>query len=77
MLAYYGDCAGEMERRKDEMAQAERHRLARQVSPQKSQVTGVYRRLLARLGDLLVGWGCQLQTRFALENQPGPQSSCA
>jgi hypothetical protein len=71
MLAYYGDLAGEAERRKDEMAQAERHRLSREVPKLQSSRTARYQRWMARLGDLMVAWGCQLQTRFAVETNTG------
>jgi hypothetical protein len=57
----------EVERRKDEIAHAEQYRLARRLSKRNSPVKEIYYRLLARLGDLLVAWGCQLQTRFASE----------
>jgi hypothetical protein len=57
----------QVERRKDEIAQAEQYRLARQVARHNPAIRRTYRRLLARLGKLLVAWGCQLQIRFATE----------
>jgi hypothetical protein len=57
----------EVERRKDELAQAQHYRLARQVARHNPATRRTYRRLLARLGKLLIAWGCQLQTRFATE----------
>jgi hypothetical protein len=72
MLPYAPDLMGEAERRKDEMAQAKRHRLGHLVPKKRSSVMRVYQRLLARVGELLVLWGCQLQTRFALESGGSP-----
>jgi hypothetical protein len=56
------------ERRKDEIAQAEQYRLARQLPKRNSPIREMYQRSLARLGKLLVAWGCQLQTRFATKS---------
>jgi len=58
----------EVERRKDEIAQAEQYRLARQLPKRNSPLREMYQRSLARLGELLVAWGYQLQTRFATES---------
>ena len=58
----------EVERRKDEIAQAEQYRLIRQLPKRNSPLREMHQRSLARLGDLLVAWGSQLQTRFAAEN---------
>ena len=64
-----------IERRKDEIAQAEQYRLARQIPRHNSSLTKRYQHLLARLGELLVAWGSQLQTRFATESNT-TQSDC-
>ena len=53
----------EVERRKDEIAQAERYRLSLQAPLRNSSFLKALRPLLARLGGLLVRWGSQLQTR--------------
>jgi hypothetical protein len=58
----------EIERRKDEIAQAEQYRLSRQLPKRNSAIREICQRSLARLGDLLVAWGSQLQTRFAAES---------
>lgn len=68
MLPYIPDLMGEAERRKDEMAQARRHRLGHLVPKKQSSVMRTYQRLMARVGELLVVWGYQLQTRFAVES---------
>lgn len=68
----FADYLYEAERRKEEIAQAEQHRLRRQISKQNLQVANGRLRLLARLGELLVTWGCQLQTRFAAEGNANP-----
>lgn len=53
-----------LERRKDLLAEVEEHRLRRQVPRRSSSVTAeAYRRLRARLGEWLVGWGQRLQAR--------------
>jgi hypothetical protein len=57
----------EVERHRDKIAQAEQYRLARQVPRRNSPIRKICQRLLARLGELLVTWGCQLQIRFATE----------
>ena len=54
----------EVERRKDEIAQAEQYRLIRQLPRRNSPIRKMYQRSLVRLGELLVTWGSQLQTRF-------------
>jgi hypothetical protein len=53
----------EVERRKDEIAQAERYRLSLQAPQRNSSFLKALRTLLARLGGLLLRWGSQLQTR--------------
>jgi hypothetical protein len=58
----------EVERRKDEIAQAEQYRLIRQLPKRISPLRELYQRSLARLGDLMVAWGSQLQARFATES---------
>jgi hypothetical protein len=58
----------EVERHKDEIAQAEQYRLIRQLPKRNSPLREMYQRSLARLGDLLVAWGSQLQARFAAES---------
>jgi hypothetical protein len=58
----YADYLHEAERRKDEMAQAESHRLSLQVPKQDALLLKRFRSLLARLGAWLVTWGDQLQT---------------
>ena len=58
----------EVERRKDEIAQAEQYRLIRQLPRRNSPIRKMYQRSLARLGELLVTWGSQLQARFITES---------
>ena len=58
------DYAVEVERRKNEMARAEQYRLSRQVPRHVSSLEKRYRYTVARLGKLLVSWGCRLQNRF-------------
>ena len=53
----------EVERRKDEIAQAERYRSSLQAAKRDSSLLKALWTLLARLGGLLVRWGSQLQTR--------------
>jgi hypothetical protein len=72
MLPYAPDLMGEAERRKDEMAQAKRHRLGHLVPKKQSLIVRTYQHLLARVGELLVVWGCQLKTRFAVEGGGSP-----
>ena len=64
----YVDYLVAVERRKDEIAQAEQYRLARQLPKRNSPIREIYQRFLARLGERLVTWGYQLQTRFATES---------
>ena len=59
-----GDYLVEVERRKNEIAWAEQYRLSRQLPRHASSLEKRSRHLLARLGKLLVAWGCRLQTRF-------------
>ena len=53
-----------MGRRRDDLARAERERLARQIERHNSPRTRGYQRGLARLGAWLVAWGYRLQTRY-------------
>ena len=53
----------EVERRKDEIAQAERYRLSLQAPRRDASLMKALRTLAARLGGLLVRWGSQMQTR--------------
>ena len=69
------DLLVEQERRIDEMVRAEQHRLRRQIPRSASPIEQRYQRLLARIGDLLVAWGSQLQTRFVTEGKPSPSMS--
>ena len=54
------------ERRKDEIARAEQYRLSLQVPKRDPPLMQGLRRLLARLSELLVAWGHQLQARDAI-----------
>jgi hypothetical protein len=54
----------EVERRKDEIALAEQYRLIRQLPRHDSSLAKRCQHLLGRLGELLMGWGYRLQTRF-------------
>ena len=65
MFITYADYLSEAERRKMEMARAEQHRLSLQVAKRDSPPLQRIRPLLARLGELLVTWGYQLQARDA------------
>jgi hypothetical protein len=68
----YADYLHEAERRKDEMAQAAQYRLRQQVPRQTLPLKQKYQRLLSRLGELLVVWGYQLQTRHVAESSASP-----
>jgi hypothetical protein len=51
-------------RRQDEIAAAEKHRLIKEITGQRS-VSGKWRgRILARLGAKMVTWGYKLQSRY-------------
>jgi hypothetical protein len=84
MTTYY-DYLDEVERRRDDIATAERERMARQVSRSGAPRRARVNRWLVALGGLLVVWGCRLQTRFgsglavsgALQTDPGLQDSNA
>jgi hypothetical protein len=53
------------ERRRDDMAFAQRQRLISQVMRADGLPHKRYRYWLARLGKQLVSWGCHLQERYA------------
>ena len=55
----------EAERRKDEIAFAEKERLIRRILKKDSSLSQSYRRWLARLGTQMVSWGNRLQARYA------------
>jgi hypothetical protein len=61
----WADYLSQAERRKDEMAQAEQHRLRLQVAKRHSPLLKGFRPLLVRLGGLLVTWGYRLQAQNA------------
>jgi len=61
----FGDYLYEAERRKDDVARAEQYRLSLQVPKRDHPLLQGLRRLLARLGELLVAWGHHLQARDA------------
>ena len=58
----YADYLHEAERRKDEMAQAENHRLSLQAPKQDALLLKRFRSLLARFGAWLVTWRHELHT---------------
>ena len=64
MTTFY-DYLLEAERRRDDIVQAERERLAREVSKPGWRVSRLWQRWLVRLGERLVAWGCGLQARYA------------
>jgi len=61
----FGDYLYEVERRKDDVARAEQYRLSLQVPKHDPPLMQGVRRVLARLGELLVAWGHRLQTQDA------------
>lgn len=64
----------EVERRRDQVVQAEQDRLARLAMAGQGQTGQRYHRLLAGLGVVLESWGCYLRTRFSgtTAAAPGP-----
>jgi len=64
-MVTFGDYLYEVERRKDDVARAEHYRLSLLVPKRDLRLMRGLRRLLARLGELLVAWGHQLQARDA------------
>ncbi len=68
-----GDSLYEAELRKNAVVKPEPHRVAKQPSAQRlsgrrSLLSNGSRWLMIRLGDLLVAFGHQLQSRFAAES---------
>ncbi len=64
MNTFY-DYVLEAESRRDDIVEAEKERLARQVSEPGWWVPRLWQRWLVRLGERLVVWGCWLKTRYA------------
>lgn len=63
-------------RRHEQMAAAKRERLLRRAARTPRQGARLHARLLARLGDGLVAWGCRLQARYRpFLAQPGGQGA--
>lgn len=72
-MLHFGDSVYEAELRRDVSVEVEEYRLARlasaeQVAERRSTWAEGSRRLMARLGDLLVDWGCELQSRYTAES---------
>jgi hypothetical protein len=64
MITFY-DYLVEAERRRHEIVEAEKERLARQVSKPGWWMPSPWQRWLLRLGGRLVVWGSRLQARYA------------
>jgi hypothetical protein len=64
MITFY-DYLVEVERRREQIVQAEKERLARQVSMNDGRRTKPLQRWLFHFGARLVVWGSRLQTRYA------------
>jgi hypothetical protein len=64
MTTFY-DYVVEAASRRDDIVEAEKERLARQVSKPGRWMPGLWQRWLVRLGERLVVWGCRLQARYA------------
>lgn len=76
-MFYYADYLAELERRKDEIAQAEQYRLSLQVPrPSSPTILAAYRRLRVRLGESLVSWGHRLQARDLTATSVGACLDC-
>lgn len=72
MLDWHNALMLEKERRRDQMARVEEHRLAREALKHQAMYTKGRRPLPARLGMLLVNWGYRLQARYeTLDLSPG------
>lgn len=69
-MMHLGDSLIEADLRRETVHQAGKDYSVQQAIKSRSLGFRVHRRWLARLGDLLVMWGRQLQTRFATEAQP-------
>ena len=51
-------------RQRELIAEAAQERLARAATPKQARPPRFHRRWLARLGTVLVNWGCRLQSRY-------------
>ncbi len=63
MLNWY-DTLNETERHKEFIVEAQKERLARQVSRRNSSFARAYEHWLASLGARMVAWGGRLQARY-------------
>jgi hypothetical protein len=71
-MTTYTEYLFQVERRKAEVRQAERDYLRYQIAGHSVSTWKGYQRLLARLGELLATWGCQLQMRYLTEGRASP-----
>jgi hypothetical protein len=72
MLDWHNALMSEKERRRQQMAKVEEHRLVQEALKHQATYTKGRRPLLARLGMLLVDWGYRLQARYeTLDLSPG------
>jgi hypothetical protein len=74
-MLHFGDSVYEAELRRGAVLEKEAHRLAglsaaEGVTEEYSLWAEQGRRLMARLGDLMVDWGCELQNRYAAGSSP-------
>ena len=69
----FADYLFEVERRKNEIAEADQHRLSLRAPRGHSAIAERIYSLLARLGELLIAWGQQLQTRSVTESGASPR----
>jgi len=72
-MLHFGDSVYEAELRRDGLLEKKVHRLAglsaaEGATKQRSAWTEQSRYLMARLGGLMVDWGCELQNRYAAES---------
>ncbi len=68
-MIYPGDFTYEAELRPRELSATVQRQPALPIEERVPALAVDYRRWLARLGDLLVAWGCALQTRYVVKGQ--------
>jgi hypothetical protein len=69
-MIYNGDFLAEADMRRNEVTQVKPYRPRAESIPRRS-LSWAHRRLMARLGGLLVEWGSQLEARYIVEGKSG------
>ena len=77
MYDWYTFYRAEIQRREEEIAFAEKYRLLKQNGSSKIPAEKRYQRLLISLGELMVDWGCRLQSRYETAAVPAIRDTVA